>query len=324
MLFSRERSVPVPIGPGRHDRHGPGRQPRQCAGHPLQRSLGRLGWPTPTRSASTRSRPGSTPSSSTPWPRPTPTGCTTDHGRSRRPDGLWRKHPARRFFAQLQLQRGRRLGRPAGELCELLGRGPVCQLAPQRSAHRAAGAGNDRGWRVSRYRQPDAVRTQRRTRKFFIPTEDEWYKAAYHDKTAGLAASYFDYPTGTNSVPGNDITETTNPGNNANYYISNYAIGSPYYRTAVGEFELSDSPYGTFDQGGNVWEWNETAVTSSSRGLRGGSFERPLAHPARGRQHRYDPTVGRHIGFRVASVPEPSTLLLVAMATFGLLPRRKR
>ena len=108
--------------------------------------------------------------------------------------------------------------------------------------------------------------------KFFIPTEDEWYKAAYHDKTAGLAASYFDYPTGTNAVPGNDITETTNPGNNANYYISDYAIGSPYYRTVVGEFELSDSPYGTFDQGGNVWEWNETAVTSSSRGLRGGSF----------------------------------------------------
>ena len=108
--------------------------------------------------------------------------------------------------------------------------------------------------------------------KFFIPTEDEWYKAAYHDKTAGLAASYFDYPTGTNAVPGNDITETTNPGNNANYYISNYAIGSPYYRTVVGEFELSDSPYGTFDQGGNVWEWNETAVSSSSRGLRGGSF----------------------------------------------------
>ena len=117
--------------------------------------------------------------------------------------------------------------------------------------------------------------------KFFIPTEDEWYKAAYHDKTAGLAASYFDYPTGTNAVPGNDINETTNPGNNANYYISNYAIGSPYYRTVVGEFELSDSPYGTFDQGGNVWEWNETAVTSSSRGLRGGSFDQRLGLPAR-------------------------------------------
>jgi formylglycine-generating enzyme required for sulfatase activity len=28
----------------------------------------------------------------------------------------------------------------------------------------------------------------------------------------------------------------------------------------VGEFELSDSPYGTFDMGGNVFEWNETWI----------------------------------------------------------------
>src|SRR5262249_23056742 len=100
--------------------------------------------------------------------------------------------------------------------------------------------------------------------KFFIPTEDEWYKAAYHDKTVGLAASYFYYPTGTNAVPGRDMTEATSPGNNANFYNGEYLISSPYYRTVVGEFELSDSPYGTFDQGGNVWEWNETAVASSS------------------------------------------------------------
>ena len=38
------------------------------------------------------------------------------------------------------------------------------------------------------------------------------------------------------------------------------SIGSPYYRTNVGEFENSASAYGTFDQGGNVWEWNE-AIT---------------------------------------------------------------
>ncbi len=87
--------------------------------------------------------------------------------------------------------------------------------------------------------------------KFFIPTENEWYKAAYHNQAAGLAASYFDYPTGTNAVPGHDITESTNPGNNANYFINGYAVRAPY-RTVVGEFELSDSPYGTFDQGGNM------------------------------------------------------------------------
>jgi formylglycine-generating enzyme required for sulfatase activity len=162
--------------------------------------------------------------------------------------------------------------------------------------------------------------------RFFIPTEDEWYKAAYHDQTAGLAATYFDYPTGTNAEPGNDINDTTNPGNNANYYISNYAIGSPYYRTVAGEFELSDSPYGTFNQGGNVWEWNETAVLSSSRGLRGGSFGsvsltllaslRIFSDPS----NEYD-----RVGFRVASlIPEPGSLTLCLAGMLILMLRRGR
>ena len=166
--------------------------------------------------------------------------------------------------------------------------------------------------------------------KFFIPTEDEWYKAAYHDKNAGLAATYFDYPTGTNAGPGRDMTEATNAGNNANYYYDGYLIGSPYYRTIAGEFDLSDSPYGTFDQGGNVWEWNETAwsetaLFSSSRGLRGGSFDLNLSAlpaPARGLS---DPAFQEStVGFRVASIPEPSSLLLGALGMVGLLLRRRK
>ena len=73
--------------------------------------------------------------------------------------------------------------------------------------------------------------------KYFIPTEDEWYKAAYHDKSAGLITRYFDYPTGNNLPPGYDVSEATNPGNNANHSMfdsSGYLIGSPYYRTVVG------------------------------------------------------------------------------------------
>lgn len=155
---------------------------------------------------------------------------------------------------------------------------------------------------------------------FFIPTENEWYKAAYHDKNAGLAATYFDYPTGTNAVPGNDITETSNPGNNANYRNGNDAIGSPYYRTIAGEFELSDSPYGTFDQGGNVLEWTETNWQGSLF-LRGGSFVRASVFlQAFFRQ----PSDGFHfevpyVGFRVASIPEPSTLLLLCFGGLAVL-----
>jgi formylglycine-generating enzyme required for sulfatase activity len=108
--------------------------------------------------------------------------------------------------------------------------------------------------------------------RFFIPTEDEWYKAAYHDRGARLAATYFDFPTGTDAEPGNDVTEATNPGNNANNYDLDWAISAPYYRTERRDFELSDSPYGTFDQGGNESEWNETMFSTDSRVVRGGSF----------------------------------------------------
>ena len=84
--------------------------------------------------------------------------------------------------------------------------------------------------------------------KFFIPTEDEWYKAAYH-KNDGVTGNYWDYPTASNTAPINTLPD---PGNHANFYDSlgtgnnDYTIGSPYHRTVVGEFAKSDSSYGTF------------------------------------------------------------------------------
>lgn len=173
--------------------------------------------------------------------------------------------------------------------------------------------------------------------KFFLPTEDEWFKAAYHDKTAGLANSYFSYPTGgtPSGMPGNDISEATRPGNNANYAITNrppfppvYAIGPPYYRTVVGEFELSASPYGTFDQGGNVFEWTETFRTTDFGGpgyvRRGGSFDSPVdtlnlqvggVQPAS--------TELWYIGLRVASIPEPNSAVLGVLGLLTIAHRRR-
>ena len=140
----------------------------------------------------------------------------------------------------------------------------------------------------------------------WLPNEDEWYKAAYH-KNDGVTGNYFDYPTSSDTVPGRDGLETTNPGNNANYYDSDYLIGSPYYRTVIGEFELSDSPYGTFDMGGNVWEWNETLI-SSDRGIRGGSYGSSDSGGNFGLrsscpQNAFPDGEYYTVGFRVASVP---------------------
>ncbi len=137
-----------------------------------------------------------------------------------------------------------------------------------------------------------------------VPTEDEWYKAAYYD---GDSAVYYNYPTRSNMAP----TAENAPGTDDTNGSANYdrAVGD---LTDVGSYtsKPSDSPYGTYDQGGNVSEWNE-AIIKSVRGLRGGSFrwyEWELAAAVRGRQ--YPPHEDRHIGFRVASIPEPGSITL--------------
>ncbi len=150
--------------------------------------------------------------------------------------------------------------------------------------------------------------------KWFLPSEDEWYKAAYH-KNDGVTGNYWDYPTKSDAPPINTLL-TTDPGNHANIYDyfgtgnNSYTIGSPYYRTEVGDFENSASAYGTFDQGGNVWEWNEAVVyeseDSSSRGLRGGSFVNGSTYLlASGRYYGGYPSEEGDdgMGFRVASIP---------------------
>ena len=165
------------------------------------------------------------------------------------------------------------------------------------------------------------VPTRKAGAQVWLPSEDEWYKAAYH-KNDGVTGNYFDFPTSSDSEPGRDMTEATNPGNNANYYDGGYVTGSPYYRTEVGEFELSDSPYGTFDMGGNVWEWNE-ALIGSIRGVRGGSFSNSDGILRSSYRSDSSPGFGSNVvGFRVASVPEPCSLILLSLG--GLMLRRKR
>ena len=161
-------------------------------------------------------------------------------------------------------------------------------------------------------------------RYWLLPSEDEWYKAAYH-KNDGVTGNYFDYPTGfdLDSPPSNDLVDPTDPGNNATFLDNGLTIDSPYYRTEVGSHENSDSPYGTFDQGGNVFEWNEVVI-GQDRGLRGGQFYSNDSTLHASYRTNFPPSLeGYYIGFRVVTVPSPSTitLLLCGLAGLALLRR---
>jgi hypothetical protein len=71
----------------------------------------------------------------------------------------------------------------------------------------------------------------------------------------------------------NDLTDP-DPGGHATYYRhpNDFTVGAPYYRTPIGAHENSASPYATYDQGGNVTEWNESIPLFNGRGLRGGAY----------------------------------------------------
>lgn len=178
---------------------------------------------------------------------------------------------------------------------------------------------------------------------WFIPSESEWYKAAYYQPAAkgGDSDGYWAYPMRTNSVPYSDQPPGNTPDNTrvgnfyaddnvANGYDDGWAVTGVHNNspgqinlTDVGAYALSPSFYGTFDQGGNVLEWNES-LSGSVRGARGGDFGDSsdwLAASA-----RYDNgSFARPswTGFRVASVPEPSTAVLVMIGCVLMLCWRR-
>jgi formylglycine-generating enzyme required for sulfatase activity len=153
---------------------------------------------------------------------------------------------------------------------------------------------------------------------YFLPSVDEWYKAAYYDPANGV---YYDYPAGS-------ITPTPVPsGTTSGTAVYRQFTQGPADITLAGGL----SPYGTMGQGGNVAEWEETEFNllnhngSDYRGVRGGDWRD--SGPSLAAWERKSVSPGNEpteVGFRVASViPEPSTLLLGALAAGVFLAWRR-
>ena len=179
---------------------------------------------------------------------------------------------------------------------------------------------------------------------FYIPTVDQWYKAAYY-KGGSTNAGYWTYATQSNTAPtavnativGSGTSGIVSPVTSGNYANYDYAAswnGQTGNVTTVGT-NGGPSAYGAFDMSGNVTEWNDlNGTTDPSRGLWGGRWNFGVVALLPSDGYPDDPSRENDaIGFRLASplsssVPEidPNSLgsvLALVLGSLGLLERRR-
>jgi formylglycine-generating enzyme required for sulfatase activity len=156
---------------------------------------------------------------------------------------------------------------------------------------------------------------------FYIPTENQWYKAAYY-KGSGTNAGYWDYATQSDTDPTPVTADSTgigsagSTGNFANFDQAADWNSQNGNVTTVGT-NGGASAYEAFDMSGNLREWNDlTGAAGSSRGLRGGGWNFDAFNLSSAAGYTDDPSIEDFfIGFRLASpvaVPEPSTWVMAA------------
>jgi sulfatase modifying factor 1 len=173
---------------------------------------------------------------------------------------------------------------------------------------------------------------------FRLPTNNEWYKAAYYDQTLnGGTGGYYAYATQSNTAPDNVVGSAANQANyrRANVFsvtqLSGYSSDQNYL-SDVGAFSGSGSFYGTYDQSGNVVQWNDLDGTAGSiRGVRGGNWNNsdPVFLSSSFSSVLGPAGEGSNTAFRLVSpvaVPEPSTyaMALAGLACGGYVIRRRK
>ena len=134
------------------------------------------------------------------------------------------------------------------------------------------GGGNNSGTVIIPSAAQRAAWAADRNLHWLLPSENEWYKAAFY-KSGGTHAGYWAYPTRSDAAPASQAP----PGgpNSANFFDTSrgYALthstslaASFDYLTDVGAYVDAFGPYGTFDQCGDVYQWNEGDTSAGGDG----------------------------------------------------------
>jgi formylglycine-generating enzyme required for sulfatase activity len=149
--------------------------------------------------------------------------------------------------------------------------------------------------------------------KYFLPSRDEWYKGSYGSPDG----TWYNYPTGSDNVP---VSVANGTDQNTAVYGRNIWTGPADVNNAGGL-----SGWGTMGQGGNAWEWTESAYDGINdfpdelRAIFGGNY-RDDGLNSKNLEASYGGgstwTSGESIGFRIAMIPEPSSLSLLALGSF--------
>jgi formylglycine-generating enzyme required for sulfatase activity len=146
---------------------------------------------------------------------------------------------------------------------------------------------------------------------YVLPNEDEWYKAAYF-KADGTG--FTQYANGTDVAPIFKGTDT-------NWGWGYAGAGVPW---AVGSGAMEQN--GTYDMMGNFWEWTETLLLPSypHPTIRGAAYFNPDAYllSTAYRNASYANTENTTFTFRVAEIPEPATMITLALGGLALLRKK--
>ena len=173
----------------------------------------------------------------------------------------------------------------------------------------------------------------------YIPTENQWYKAAYY-KGGGTNAGYWDYATQSDTAPtavnatavGTGTSGGVSPVTSGNFANFNFAADWNSQNgnvTTVGTNGGANA-YNAFDMSGNVLEWNDlTGAAGLSRGMRGGVWDNNALLLSSASRNQYTASnESEYFGFRLAAVPEPSTYAMavagLACGGYAVVRRRKR